>query len=363
MLAIVLYVAGTTGSYAQAGALAAAFQISYAAGAVVTSRIIDRRGQSVTLVVLAALYSLGLLVFLASHEVLAVQVIGVVLAGLAQPPLGSVVRSRWVNALADDPDRKRTAFAWESILEELIFTIGPLFTATIAVRVGLAAPLVVAMILMAGGCLWLSTQRSTAPPVHPADHLRPSALRTPGMWLMPFIGAGFGWLFGSYEVTVVAFTEHEGMPGATGIILGVWAACSGLGGLWFGHRSWSMPLQRQLVISSAILGFALIPAIFVRSIPALALTSIIAGAAISPSLISTYALTEQLVSPALLTESLTWTNSGMILGYAAGTALSGVFIDALGTSASFVLPVIGAWSAALLATRATSPPGRSPRVG
>lgn len=355
MLAIVLYVAGTTGSYAQAGALAAAFQVAYAAGAVVSSRIIDRRGQSTTLVALAVMYSAGLLVFLLSHDILALQVLGVVLAGIAQPPVGSVVRSRWAHALALDPDRKRTAFAWESILDELIFTIGPLFTATIAVRIGLSAPLVIAMVLMTGGCLWLAAQRSTAPERHPRVAGHGSALRQPGMWLMPCIGAGFGWLFGSYEVTVVAFAEHAGMPGATGVILGLWAACSGLGGLWFGHRAWSMPLQRQLVISSTILGFALIPAILVRSVPMLALTSILAGVAIAPSLITTYALTERLVPAALLTESLTWTNSGMILGYAAGTALSGVVIDAIGTSASFVLPVVGAWSSALLATRATPP--------
>lgn len=360
MLAIVLYVAGTTGSYAQAGALAAAFQVAYAAGAVVSSRIIDRRGQATTLIALSLLYSAGLLVFLLSHDVLLLQVIGVVLAGATQPPIGAVVRARWAHVLAADPDRKRTAFAWESILDELIFTIGPLFTATVAVRVGLSAPLIIAMVLMTGGCLWLAAQRSTAPARHPRTESHGSALRQPGLWLMPLIGAGFGWLFGSYEVTVVAFSEQAGMPGATGIILGLWAACSGIGGLWFGHRAWSMPLQRQLVITSTILGFALIPAVLVRSVPALALTSILAGVAIAPSLITTYALTERLVAPALLTESLTWTNSGMILGYAAGTALAGVLIDAVGTSASFVLPVLGAWSAALLATRATPRPEPSP---
>ena len=103
------------------------------------------------------------------------------------------------------------------------------------------------------------------------------------------------------------------------------------------------------MVCTCILGIVLIPAIFVRSVPVLAATTFIAGAAISPGLISTFALVERLVPSLLLTEALTWTNSGMILGYAAGTSLSGLFIDSLGTSVSFTLPVAGAWLASLLA--------------
>jgi predicted MFS family arabinose efflux permease len=62
----------------------------------------------------------------------------------------------------------------------------------------------------------------------------------------------------------------------------------------------------------------------------------------------------------MLTEALTWTNSGMILGYAAGTAVSGVVIDSIGTSASYILPAAGAFTAALFALRAT--PRHSPSL-
>ncbi|MSY39021.1 MAG: MFS transporter, partial [Actinobacteria bacterium] len=95
MLAIVLYVAGTTGSYAQAGVLAAAFQISAASGAIFTSRLMDVRGQGSTLPYLAALNAVGLMIFLFSDQHVVLQFFGVVLAGAAQPALGSVVRARW----------------------------------------------------------------------------------------------------------------------------------------------------------------------------------------------------------------------------------------------------------------------------
>ncbi|HBJ72144.1 MAG TPA: hypothetical protein DDY88_00150 [Actinobacteria bacterium] len=353
MLAIVLYVSESTGSYAQAGALAAAYQIAAAIGGLVSSRIMDRRGQRATLPVLALLNVSGLLLFLLSENELVLQAIGLTIAGAAYPPMSSVVRSRWATALNGAPDQLRTGFAWESVLDELIFTIGPLITAVMAVQLGYGWPIVVACVLTVTGCLLLAHEHRTQPPIQTERHDLGNALGQPTMWRVPIIGAAFGWVFGSYEVTTVAFAADEGMAGWSGLVLGLWAAGSGLGGLWFGQRTWKAPLQRQLVVCTFILGLALIPAIFVGSIPILAVTTFIAGAAISPGLISTYALVERLVPALLLTEALTWTNSGMILGYAAGTSLSGLFIDSFGTSISFVLPVLGAWCACLLALAPT----------
>lgn len=349
MLAIVLYVSDSTGSYAQAGALAAAFQIAAAGGGLGSSRLMDRRGQRATLPFLALVHATGLLLFVLAQDNIVVQTIGVVLAGAAYPPMSSVVRSRWANALRDSPEQLRTGFAWESVLDELIFTVGPLVTAVMAVQLGYAWPFVVSAVLTVTGCLLLAHEHATQPPVHAEHHDLGSVLKQPAMWRMPLIGACFGWVFGSYEVTTVAFAADQGLPGWSGLVLGLWAAGSGLGGLWFGQRAWKSTLQQQLVVCTLILGIVLIPAIFVGSLPVLAFTTFIAGAAISPGLISTFALVERLVPSVLLTEALTWTNSGMILGYAAGTSLSGLFIDSLGTSVSFVLPVLGAWLASLLA--------------
>lgn len=356
MLAIVLYVAGTTGSYAQAGILAAAFQVSAAVGAIFTSRLMDVRGQGATLPYLAALNALGLMIFLFSNQLVVMQLLGVLLAGAAQPALGSVVRARWAVALVDQPEKKRAAFAWESILDEVIFTVGPIFTAVVAVQIGLAVPLVLAAVFTLTGSFALAYQRKSEPRKHPAGTPRGKVFHHHNMWRMPIIGGCFGWLFGSYEVTTVAFAQNAGHPELSGVILGLWAACSGIGGLWFGHRAWSAPLHKQLVYCTAILCIAILPAVFVRTIPALMISGIFAGAAIAPGLITTYALTERLVPASMLTEALTWTNSGMILGYAAGTSLSGFFIDSFGTTLSYLLPPTGALVAMLLAFGATSAP-------
>jgi predicted MFS family arabinose efflux permease len=320
----------------------------------------DTRGQGSTLPYLAFLNALGLMIFLLSDQHVALQCIGVVIAGAAQPALGSVVRARWAVTLENRPEHKRAAFAWESILDELIFTIGPIFTAVIAVQLGLAIPLLLAAVFTVTGSLFLAVQRKTEPHKHPVGTPRGNVFHHRNMWRMPIIGGCFGWLFGSYEVTTVAFAENAGHPEFSGVILGLWAACSGIGGLWFGHRAWGAPLQKQLVYCTGILTIAILPAVFVRSIPALMISGIFAGAAIAPGLITTYALTERLVPSTLLTEALTWTNSGMILGYAAGTALSGFFIDARGTTLSYLLPPLGALIAMLVALGATPTATPSP---
>ena len=48
-------------------------------------------------------------------------------------------------------------------------------------------------------------------------------------------------------VSVVAFTQEAGVSGASGIILGLWAFASMLGGIVFGSRHWRLPLARPSV--------------------------------------------------------------------------------------------------------------------
>src|SRR5216683_1569560 len=46
-------------------------------------------------------------------------------SGASMPSLGSMVRSRWSAIVGDDERRLHTAFALESVNDELIFVIGP----------------------------------------------------------------------------------------------------------------------------------------------------------------------------------------------------------------------------------------------
>jgi predicted MFS family arabinose efflux permease len=349
-LGIVLLISSETGSYALAGFLSAAYQVAAAGGAVVSSRWIDRIGQHRLLPWLGALNALALVGFVAAVEYglpVAVQALVVAVAGASQPSIGSMVRARWA-AAAPDTERLRSAFALESIIDELIFSIGPLLTAFLAFQLGLPLPLIAAAVIGLLGAVALSVQRSTEP--RPSDHsshgagdgTTGGALRQPGLLLVVVGAMGIGGVFGSYEVAVVAFTQQADASGMSGVVLGLWAFGSMLGGIVFGSRRWDLPLARQVMVLSGVLGLVLVPAPFVGTVPLLAVTTFVAGAAVAPALIANFSLTERLVPARLLTEGLTWTNSGLALGFSAGTTLGGIVIDSRGTTWAFVLPIISA---------------------
>ncbi len=355
-LGIVLLISAKTGSYALAGVLSAAFQVSAAGGALLTSRWMDRVGQHRLLPALAIANAVLMVGFVAAVELglpVLVQIAAAALTGATQPAIGSMVRARWA-AAAPDGDRLRSAFALESIIDELIFTIGPLLTAFLAFQASLAAPLVAAAVIGLVGGLALALQRATEPPAtgrpprDSAGRRQPGALRQPGLLVLVVAALGIGGVFGTYEVTVVAFTEQAGQPGASGLVLGLWALGSMVGGIFFGARRWDRPLAQQVVILSAVLALALVPAPFVPTVPALAILTFVAGVAVAPALIAVFSLTERLVPTRLLTEGLTWANSGLALGFSAGTTVAGAVVDSRGTTVAFILPAVSAAGAFLV---------------
>jgi predicted MFS family arabinose efflux permease len=355
-LGIVLLVSGTTGSYAAAGVLSAAFQLPAALGAVISSRWIDRVGQHRLLPWLASLNATFLILFVVTVERSApfvLQIVVVALAGICQPAIGSMVRARWASATQGGP-LLRSAFALESILDEGVFTVGPLVTAFLAFQIGLPLPVILGAGLGLAGGLALALQRRTEPiprrtaPVGDAVHHR-GAIRQPGVLLVVAAAIGVGTVFGSFEVAVVAFTQQAGSPGSSGIVLAIWALGSMLGGIWFGSRSWRMTLGRQVMLLSGLLAVALLLAPFSPSILFLAGATTVAGVAIAPTLIALFSLTERLVPAHQLTEGLTWTNSGLAIGFSAGTAGAGLLVDAFGPAWGFVLSVVGATLASVVA--------------
>lgn len=358
-LGIVVYISGVTGSYATAGLLAACFQLPAAGCALYTSRLVDRHGQHRVLPLLVSVHSLALIAFILTVQYrlpLLAQALAVAVAGASQPAIGAIVRARWAYTVGrlgqTSSPLLRSAFAVESIVDELIFTVGPLLVATMALRFSLASPLVLAAALALGGGMLLSAQRATEPPAssglaEPSVH-NGSAIRLPGLLSVVLAAIGTGFIFGSFEVSAIAFTARAGSPAAGGYVLAVWALGSLFGGLWFGSRHWRIRLPTQAILCFLALTVVLIPMPFITSVPMLALATFLSGAAVAPALIAGFSLAERLVPANLLTEGLTWSNSGLAVGFSGGTAIAGIVIDSIGTTAAFALPVTGAAIAMLV---------------
>lgn len=100
-------------------------------------------------------------------------------AGATLPPIDACVRTRWAHVL-DDANEAETAYAFEAVVDEVVFMVGPIVVTLLATLVAPGAGIAATVVAGVGGSLAFAAQRTTDPPAHPAD---PSAgSRTPVPW-------------------------------------------------------------------------------------------------------------------------------------------------------------------------------------
>jgi MFS family permease len=168
--------------------------------------------------------------------------------------------------------------------------------------------------------------------------------------LLSLIGVGLGATLGSAEVITVAFTAAEGQPGMSGVVLAVWAFGSLLAGLWYGSVHWRAPVERRLLIGTVALAIALSPLPWVGSVFMLGVVLFCAGLTIAPTMVAVTACVEEWVPPQRLTEAITWTVTGILLGVAPGNAAAGHAVDIWGPSKAYWVPVTIGITCALVAS-------------
>ncbi|HST65972.1 MAG TPA: MFS transporter [Mycobacteriales bacterium] len=350
-LGTVLLVADSTGSYALAGSVSATLAVAQALLAPVLGRLVDRYGQARVLVPALAVHTAGAAALiacaLADLPVWTLFPAAAVWGGsFAQA--GALVRSRWAHALGGSP-LLPTAFSLESVLDEVVFVVGPVLVTTLATQVAPTVGVAAAWAFAAVGSLALAALRRTEPPAHPRTGRRPSALRLSGLRVMIVLGLALGGIFGSIEVATVAFTDERGTPGSAGIVLALLAMGSLLSGLGYGTVSWRTPPARRFVLGVTVLALVTVPLLAAGNVPALAVVVFLAGFAISPALIAGFALLEQLVPASSRTEGLTWFSTGLGLGVAVAASVSGQVVDASGARTAFAVTVAAGVLSALIA--------------
>ena len=350
-LGTVLLVADSTGSYALAGAVSATLAAAQALFGPVLGRLVDRHGQARVL-----------LPALAAHTAGAAALIACAAAGLPAWTLfpaaalwggsfaqaGSLVRARWAHALGGSP-LLPTAFSLESVLDEVVFVVGPVLVTTLATQVAPVVGVAAAWSFAAVGSVALAMLRRTEPPASRETGRAPSALRLAGLRVLIVVGLATGGIFGSVEVATVAFTDERGSPGAAGIVLALLAAGSLLSGLGYGAVGWRTPAARRFVLGVGVLALVTVPLLAAGTVPALAGLIFLAGFAISPALIAGFGLLEELVPAGSRTEGLTWFSTGLGLGVAIAASVAGQVVDASGARAAFGVTVAAGALAALAA--------------
>ena len=328
-LGIILVVSAATGKYAIAGAVSATGSLCYAFAAPQVGRLADRFGQGRVLRPLVVVFAAGAVAFIACAQLRApvwtLFVTGAVFLS-AMPSLGSMVRSRWSALLGDSP-LLQTAFSFESVADELIFVTGPALVAILATQVLPVAGIAVAAVLAVAGTLLLAGQRGTEPPAGPRQHSDGRALTTPGMPVIMVIFAGLGAMFGTIDLSTVAFASEHHVKPLAGLMLGTYALGSATGGLWYGARRWRAPLHRRFLITLAGMIVGVAPMWALGSVPVLFGVMFFSGLSIAPTLIAGFSLIERKMPRGLLTEGMSLLSTAIGVGLAIGPPVSGRLID------------------------------------
>jgi MFS family permease len=359
-LGIVVGVSAVYDSYGLAGQVSAAYIIGSAVLAIVQGRLTDRFGQALVLSVDAVLFGLftGLLVrAITAHQGAPWPHLWAVLAGASIPQVGSMVRARWAH-LVDAPHDRHTAFAVESIGDEMVFVTGPALVTFLSTAYAPETGLVVALVVGTIGPLALAVQRRTQPP---RAREAGSHGRDPMPWatLAPVTLASLalGALFGGMEVATVAFATDHGHRAVSGALLAILSMGSLIAGVLTGARRSAVPLVVRLRLGLAALtaGFVLLP--FVDVLWLLGVLMFLAGFAIAPTLIAALSLVEQVSPRSRLTEAMAWVSTGLSAGIAPGAWVAGVVADDAGGAAAFWVCVLSGSiaTAAAWATPAARP--------
>ena len=340
-IGVVTMISQLTGRYRLAGALSATIALSAAVLGPQISRLVDRHGQRRVLrpaTVCALAASAGLL--LASHFDWPDLVLFLCSAGIGcVPSIGAMTRARWAFLYRDRPEL-HTAYAFESVVDEICFIFGPIISIGLStVWFPEAGPLLAACFL-AAGVFWLTSQRATEPPPQPREHhTGGSALRSAGLQVLVATFVATGAIFGAVDVVTVAFADEEGRKGAASVVLAVYAAGSCAAGAVFGLLRFGGAPARRWVLGVCAMGVSMIPLLLVGNLPFLAVALFVAGLSIAPTMITTMALVELHVPRAKLTEGMTWVSTGLAVGVALGSSLSGWVIDTAGARAGYGVPV------------------------
>ena len=354
-LLLILQTHELTGSFASGGLVAASYTVALGLSHPALARWVDRAGQTVVLRSGAVVSAAAMAGFALLPADTAVPVLMgcAALAGAAQPPVGACMRSLWP-VLAPAADLRHAAYALEGAAMEVVYILGP-----VAIVGGIGAWSLEAALVACGATVLVGdvlfslhpasrNWRSPESARHPAG-----ALRGPGVRVLLGVFALCGLAVGAVEVAVPATLEPLGREKLTGLLLGLWGLGSLVASLAVARAGAADDPPRRLTV--LLIAWGATHAALALAVGPLSLGGLLllAGAAISPTLVYANAMLDYLAPPGTLTEAFTWTTAGLTGGMSAGAALAGVLAEHASPAVAFAALGGGGVLAAVL-VRATA---------
>ncbi|MFF5502479.1 MFS transporter [Streptomyces roseolus] len=338
-ISAVIMISAGYDSYALAGAVTATGLAASALAAPWIARLVDRHGQArvaVPATLVAVLGQLALLLCVRGHAPAWTLFCAIALTATT-PNTGGMSRARWAHLLRGDAAALHTANSFEQAADELCFMLGPVVAAVVCSAFFPEAGTLVAAVLLLTGVLLFAAQRSTEPPVAPRTSAG-SPLRLPGMVPLLVVFLATGAVFGSMEVTALAFVDGP----AAGPVLALQAAGSCAAGLLYGRARRTAGLRLCLAAMTLLMAAPLLMA-RTGSLLALAAGLLVAGMATAPTMVTGMGLVQKLTPPSQLNEGMTLAVTALLAGVATGSATAGWTADhAPSPLVGFLLPVTAA---------------------
>lgn len=337
-------------SYGTAGYIAATYVIANALIAPQLARLADRHGQIIVALIGAgiAVTALCLLLIAAlNHMPLWLLLILAAFVGFI-PSFGAFVRARWSRLYSGTP-LLRSAFAFESIVDEMIFIIGPIIAIFLTTHFFPAAgPLAAAGLLLVGTLLFAMQTKTAPKPMARSKETHSPVITNPQIILLILILLAVGIIFGAVEVGAVAYADSFGVKQYAFVPLVTYATGSFIAGIIYGALKTRMPLHRQFLYLVIFIAVATLPLLLVFNLWSFSVVLFIAGVACSPTIIVSMALVEAILPAARLTEGMTWAVTGLSIGVAIGTVIAGRLIDAYNAETGFRFSIVAGFIALAL---------------
>ncbi|WZH37419.1 MAG: MFS transporter [Microbacterium enclense] len=340
-LGVILLVQAVTGSFALAGAVAAAFVVGMAVAGPVWSRLMDRHGQRPVLFVAAAALMLSTAVFILAvrgQTPVAVWFVLALVAGAVSVDVAPAVRARWSALVA--PERRHSAYALESIADESVFVIAPPLLTLVAALWAPPAGLALVVVVGAIGLVWLGALHRSQPPRVRRGGPRVRVLPPAGILPVTAAWIGVGAMFGSFDVTSIAWADRTGSPWLAGIMMAALAVGNTAGAFVYGALRLRVSLRARWLAGSALLAVGcLVLPLAADTLLALVAAAVV-GAVIGPVLVSGYALVEARADRDRVTELLAYPSLGVGVGIPLGSTLAGIGLDAVGPVVGFTVMAV-----------------------
>ena len=343
-IAIILFVHSVDSRYSIAGALTAVAAFTTVFSSPLWSKVADKKGQEFVLKAAIPLRIIAIISFISLVKNAApiwTWFLAIFVAECGSVSIGSMTRRRWVNLIdRENKNLLSTSYAFESLLDEFVYIIGPIITTAIVAATEPVAGLLLGICFLLIGVPLIATHRNSDPTIEPnesGEKLK-SVTRNKKLQAVGIPLTIAGGCFSAVNISVVAFATQKSMASSAGLVLGAWAAGGAVSAVINGAISWKISHGVRYLGYLAGMTVVAITFPFINNLYLLGFALFMQGMCIGPLLPNGLPLVTNAVPTSQMTHAITLVTSGIPLTGALSSFLSGRIIDSYGASAGLWMP-------------------------